>query len=75
MLRIYVGTNTNRTAYTLSPETTLRAAFETAGVNYEMGTATLDGSTLQPGDLDKSFADFGITGTAYLLSIVKANNA
>ncbi|MDR9824985.1 hypothetical protein RCJ22_05100, partial [Vibrio sp. FNV 38] len=35
----------------------------------------LDGVTLRPGDLDKSFDDFGIAETCYLLSVQKADNA
>jgi hypothetical protein len=34
----------------------------------------LDGSPLHPGDLDKTFADFGIAEKCYLLNVVKADN-
>ena len=36
---------------------------------------SLDGTTLMPGDLDKSFAQFGITEKCFLLNVVKADNA
>jgi hypothetical protein len=35
----------------------------------------LDGAPLQPGDLDKTFAQFGITDKCFLLNVVKADNA
>ena len=34
-----------------------------------------DSLTLSPGDLDKTFADFGIAEKCYLLNVVKADNA
>lgn len=36
---------------------------------------SLDGVTLQAGDLDKSFAAMGITEKCFLLNVVKADNA
>ena len=35
----------------------------------------LDGSSLNPGDLDKTFQQFGITEKCFLLNVVKADNA
>ena len=32
-------------------------------------------STLKPGDLDKTFAEFGIKEKCFLMQIVKADNA
>ena len=54
---------------------TLREALEDAEVDYMVGMMNLDGSPLSPGDLDRTFADFGITEKCYLLNVVKADNA
>jgi len=35
----------------------------------------LDGYPLQPGDLDKTFKDFGLGEECWLLNVVKADNA
>ena len=46
-----------------------------AQINYAATTVHLDGSPLRPGDIDKSFNDFGISESCYLTAIVKADNA
>lgn len=75
MIRAIIGTTTNTRAYTIDENTTLRHAFEEAGIDYSIGMPSLDGSTLRPGDLDKTFADHGITESCYLMCVVKATNA
>lgn len=76
MIKITVG-NTLKREVVLKDEatTTLRSVLEEAGVDYTKGTTTLDGATLQPGSLDKTFKEFGITTTCFLLNVVKADNA
>jgi len=80
MIRVTIGNNLKRSAENFTPDTTLRAAMEQVGVDYTGGMTTLDGSTLGPGDLNKTFADFGYDGTeghdkCFLLNVVKADNA
>lgn len=75
MIRVIVGNNTRRVPDTIDENTTLRAALEKNDIDYTNGTMHLDGSTLGIGDLDKTFADFGITEKCYLLNVVKADNA
>lgn len=80
MIRVTIGNNLKRNQYTLTPDTTLREAMEQAGVDYTTGMTTLDGSTLAPGDINKTFAEFGYNGTeghdkAFLITVVKADNA
>lgn len=75
MIKVTVGNNTKREAVIIDANTTLRNCLEQNGIEYERGTLHLDGATLQPGDLDKTFADFNITEKCYLLSVVKADNA
>lgn len=75
MIKVVVGNNVNRETVIVSPTTTLRSVLETNGIDYSRGVMHLDGSSLQPGDLDKTFADFGITEKCFLLNVVKADNA
>ena len=75
MIKVTIGSNINRSTVIIDENTTLRQAFEDAGIDYTLGMASLDGSTLGPGDLNKTFADFGVTEKCYLLTVVKADNA
>ncbi len=75
MIKVTMGNNLKRTSEILDENTTLREALEEAGIDYTIGIMNLDGSTLDPGDLDCTFADFGIKEKCYLLNVVKAENA
>ena len=75
MIKVTMGNNVKRKTEILDDNTTLREALETAEIDYTTGIMNLDGSTLNPGDLDKTFADFGISEKCYLLNVVKADNA
>lgn len=75
MLNITVGTNTTRKTVMVAEDTTLRQCLEENGVNYSAGQTSLDGCVLQPGDMDKSFSDMGITEKAYLVVVQKLDNA
>ena len=67
MLKVTMGNNVKRKTEILDENTTLREALETAEIDYTIGMMNLDGSPFQPGDLDKTFADFGIAEKCYLL--------
>lgn len=75
MIKITVGNNVKRKSVIKDENTTLRAVLEENGIDYTRGTMNLDGAPLQPGDLDKTFAQFGITDKCFLLNVVKADNA
>lgn len=75
MIRVTVGNNVKRENVIVNDNTTLRSVLEQQGVDYARGNLTMDGSTLQPGALDKTFADFGIKEKCFLMQIVKADNA
>ena len=75
MIKVTMGNNVRRTSEILDDNTTLRDALKGVGIDCTTGIMNLDGSTLAPGDLDKTFADFGITDKCYLLNVVKADNA
>lgn len=75
MVKVVVGNNVKRETVIIPGETTLRTVLEDNGIDYTRGQMNLDGATLAPGDLDKSFDDFGITEKCFLISVVKADNA
>lgn len=75
MIQVTVGNNVKREKMIVDAGRTLRSVLEEAGVDYTRGVMHLDGSSLNPGDLDKTFESFGITKKCFLLNVVKADNA
>ena len=80
MIRTTIGNNLKRSTMTFTHDTTLRSAMEQANIDYTTGLTTLDGATLAPGDMNKTFADLGYDGSeghdsCFLLNVVKADNA
>ena len=76
MVKVFVGNNVTRRAVIVDENTSLRKVLEDNQIDYSLGMTTLDGATLQAGDLDKTFAQMGITGEqCYLLNTAKAVNA
>jgi hypothetical protein len=75
MIKVTVGNNVKRETVIVDSATTLRQVLEDANIDYTRGTMHLDGSSLNPGDLDKTFSQFGITEKCFLLNVVKADNA
>lgn len=75
MIKVVVGNNVKRETVIVDANTTLRTVLEDANVDYTRGVMHLDGSSLNPGDLDKTLASLGITEKCYLLNVVKADNA
>lgn len=75
MIKVTIGNNVKRESVIIDENTTLRSALEANGVDYTRGVMHLDGSSLNPGDLDKTFAQHGIKEKCFLLNVVKADNA
>ncbi len=75
MIQVDMRDNVNHKINNFPSDTTIREALEGSGISYARGVMMLDGSPLQPGDMDKSFAEMGVTGHCYLTSVVKTNNA
>ena len=75
MIKVTVGNNVKREAVIIDENTTLRSCLEANGVDYTRGVMHLDGSSLNPGDLDKTFQLFGFTEKCFLLIVVMAYNA
>lgn len=87
MIKVVIGNNVKREAFNFPSDTTLRTALESEDVNtyfggfdYSRGVMHLDGSSLNPGDLNKTFSELGYDGSdgkdkCFLLNVVKADNA
>lgn len=75
MIKVTVGNNVQRKSTIVDSSATLRQVLNAAQIDYTRGSMHLDGAPLQPGDLDKTFAQFGITEQCYLLNVVKTDNA
>lgn len=75
MIKVTVGNNLKRETIIVDSQTTLRDCLEGAEIDYSRTTTMLDGMALAAGDLDKTFDDFGIKDRAYLLGVVKQDNA
>ena len=75
MIKVTIGNNVTRKSVIVDENQTLRQTLEENGIDYSRGVMHLDGSSLQPGDLSKTFADLGITDKCFLLNVVKTDNA
>jgi hypothetical protein len=75
MIKATIGNNVKRKTEVYEADTTLREALEDAGVDYATGIINLDGATLAPGDLDKTFEEHGIKEKCFLLNVAKVDNA
>lgn len=75
MIKVVVGNNVDKKRVVVDENVTLRSCLEENGIEYTRGMMHLDGATLRPGDLDKTFADFGITEKCFLLAVTKTDNA
>jgi hypothetical protein len=73
MIQVTVGNNVKREKMIVDANRTLRSVLEEAGIDYTRGVMHLDGASVNPGDLDKTFASFGIAEKCFLLSVVKAD--
>ena len=75
MIKVILGTNTNKQTVILDPNTTLRKALEDAYIEYDRGLLHLDGAPISAGDIDKTFSNLGVTEKCFLISVVKVQNA
>ncbi len=75
MIKVTLGNNVKRTTVIVPETATLRNTLEENEIDYTRGVMHLDGSSLMPGDLDKTFQQMGITEKCFLLNVVKADNA
>ena len=75
MVKVVYGDNLNRNEDITSATTTLKSFLDAHGFDYSNRGMNLDGSPLSAGDLNKTFADFGVSESCYLLAVAKVDNA
>lgn len=75
MIQIKIVTNAQRKTIATDANNTVRDVLEANEVNYANAPVYIDGSPLNVGDHDKTFAELGITEKCMLTSVVKTENA
>lgn len=75
MIQVNYGNNMKKETAIVDEHTTIRQFLEDVGIDYSKGQTNLDGAQLKPGEIDKTFADFGITTKCFLFNVVKLDNA
>lgn len=80
MIKVIVGNNVERKTDIVEPNATLRSVLEANDIDFTRGVMHLDGSSLNPGDLNRTFLELGYDGSegknkCFLLNVVKADNA
>jgi len=75
MIRVIVGTTTERSEKNYAPSTSIRTILEDNNVDYTVAQIMMDGASLKPGDMDKTLADMNVTERCSLIAVVKAANA
>lgn len=82
MLNFVIGNNLSRENHLVDEDATIKSALEEAGVDMTRGTLQLDGATLRPGDINRTFREMGYATPrgdgrpdGFLTAIVKADNA
>ena len=75
MIKVTTSNNVTRNTVIVSENTTLRKVLEDAGINYNRGVTSIDGTSLRDDQLDMTFADFNISDRCYLMNAAKVDNA
>lgn len=77
MIQVTFRDNVNpKSVDMIDPNTTIRSALESHGMDYADGSMILlDGSALPTGSMDKTFSDLNITEKCYLFKVKKVDNA
>lgn len=75
MIKVTYGHNVDRKHDIVDENTVVKKFLEDHGVDYTRGVMHLDGASMNPGDINKTFAELNVKNSCYLLSIVKADNA
>lgn len=75
MIRVIVGTSTERQEGNYTPDTTIRHILEDKGIDYSVAQIMMDGASLKPGDMDKTLSEMNVIDKCMLAAVVKAANA
>lgn len=80
MLRITMANNMKRETVLVDENSTLREVLESKNFDTTRGLLHMDSAPINPGDLNKTFAQLGYDGTpgkdrVFMSLVVKADNA
>ena len=75
MIRLTIASTDNRNTDIIDEALTPKQALANANINYTRATVILDGCTMTPEKMNKSFRDLGVQGDATLAVCVKLDNA
>ena len=75
MIKVIFGDNLSRNEAIVSTTATLKSVLDEQGFDYSSRQMNLNGAPLSAGELNKTFADFGVTDSCYLLAVAKLDNA
>lgn len=73
MIKVTIGTNTNRKEVIVDPSRTLKSVLDENGIDYSRGGIHLDGLSIAGADLNKTFTEHGIVEDCILISVVKGD--
>ena len=73
MIKVILGTNTNRKSVMVDPSRSLKSVLEEHGIDYSTGGIHLDGLAVGGEGLNKSFTDHGIVEDCILIAVVKGD--
>lgn len=75
MINLKVGNNIESNNIIVSDDTTIRQAFEQAGIRMGNGLVSLDGANVSSDKFDTPLSALGVSREASLMSIAKLANA
>lgn len=75
IIAVKLRTNTETTTKNYDSTSTIKSVLEDNDIDYTVTVIHLDGAPLAAGEINKTFDDFGITDSCYLLTVTKATNA
>lgn len=73
MIKVIVGTTTQRKSVIVPKTTTIRSILEENDIDYTVGTIHIDGASLTPGEIDKDLEQFGVTEKCNIIVVVKGD--
>lgn len=75
MVKVTIRNNLKPINVIVDENTAIKKVLDDNGVDYTKGVMHLNGSSLRADDLTHTFADFGVTDSCFLTSVIKADNA
>lgn len=75
MVQVRFITNLGPSSDIVEATSTPRQALEKNDIDFSRGAVSIDGCPVRIGDLDKTFAELGITEKCNISVVIKADNA